>query len=187
MGVGLFRKIRRKRVIRLDEDLAFGVKKVMRERWDFLTLIEFSQNLEELETLLRNEKIVKDELSKNQTIESLEKLKRDYPFDHRVLPEWDVNQFIQDVLWVAGTIKQVILVPSTDMELPSFHPLARTWKILDGFFAAEQRRRDIMEEEEKRITTFILVAVKKHIYYMQFFIDIMLIVIGIIIGWLFAR
>ena len=52
MPVGLFRQIRRKRVIRLDEDLAFGVKKVMHERWDFLTLIEFHQNLEELEHLL---------------------------------------------------------------------------------------------------------------------------------------
>jgi len=186
MRVGFFRKIRRKRVIRLDEDLTFGVKKVMRERWDFLTLIEFYQNLEELEHLLRKEKIV-EELSRNRSIEDIEKLKRDYPFDKKVLPEWDINHFLRDVLWVAGNMKQVVLLPSSGIELPSYHPLTRTWKILENFFTAEQRRRDIIEEEEKRITTFILVAVKKHIYYIQFFIDILLIVIGIIIGWLFTK
>ena len=186
MRVGFFRKIRRNRVIRLDEDLAFGVKKVMRERWDFLTLVEFYQNLEELEHLLRKEKIV-EESSKNKCIEDIEKLKREYPFDKKSLPEWDINHFLKDVLWLAGNIKQVVLLPSTDVELPSYHPFARVWKILDGFFTAEQRRRDIMEEEEKRITEFILIAVKKHIYYMQFCIDLFLIVIGIIIGWLFTK
>jgi hypothetical protein len=186
MRVGFFRKIRRKRVIRLDEDLAFGVKKAMRERWDFLTLTEFYQNLDELEYLLRKEKIV-DDLSKNRSIDIIEKVKSDYPFDNKVLPEWDINLFLKDALWVVGNIKQVILLPSTDVELPSYHPLARAWKILDNFFAAEQRRRDIVEEEEKRITTFILVAVKKHIYYLQFFFDILVIVIGIIIGWLFTK
>jgi len=186
MQVGFFRKLRRKRVIRLDEDLAFGVNKVMRERWDFLTLIEFYQKLEELEQLLRKEKIV-DELSLNKSIDSIEKIKRDYPFDNKVLPEWNINHFLKDVLWAAGNIKQVVLLPSTNIELPPYHPLTRVWKILDGFLAAEKRRRDIMEEEEKRLTTFILVAVKKHIYYLQFFIDILVIVIGIIIGWLFTK
>lgn len=186
MPIEFFRKIRRKRVIRLNEDLAFGIKKVMRERWDLLTLIEFYQNLEELENLLRKEKIV-EELSRTRSIDSIEKIKSDYPFDKRVLPEWDINHFIADVLWVMGNIKQFVLPPSSDVELPSYHPLARAWKILDGFFAAAQRRQDIVEEEEKRITTFILVAVKKHIYYLQFFIDIFIIVIGIIIGWLFTK
>jgi hypothetical protein len=186
MQVGFFRKIRRKRVIRLDEDLAFGVNRVMRERWDLLTLIEFYQNLEELEHLLRSEKIV-EESSKNRLIDNIEKIKHDYPFNDRVLPEWDINHFLKEVLWVAGSTKQVALLPSTDVELPSYHPLARTWKILDNFFAAAQRRRAITEEEEKRITTFILVAVKKHIYYLQFFIDILVIVIGIVIGWLFTK
>jgi hypothetical protein len=41
----------------LDEDLTFGVKKVMRERWDFLTVVEFYQNLEELEHLLKKKTI----------------------------------------------------------------------------------------------------------------------------------
>jgi hypothetical protein len=186
MRVGFFRRIRRKRVVRLDEDLAFGVKKVMRERWDFLTIVEFYQNLEELEHLLRKEKIV-EEPSRQKSIDEIEKIKHDYPFDRRVLPEWEINHFLKDVLWVAGNIKQLVVSSSTDTELPSYHPLARAWKILDGFFALEQRRREIMEEEEKRITTFILVAVKKHIYYMQFCIDILLIVIGIIIGWLFTK
>lgn len=186
MRVGFFRKIRRKRVIRLDEDLAFGVKKVMRERWDFLTLIEFYQNLEELEHLLQKEKIV-EESSRQKSIDEIEKIKHDYPFDRRVLPEWEINHFLRDVLWVAGSIKQCVVSSPTDTEPPSYHPLTRAWKILDGFFALEQRRREIMEEEEKRITTFILVAVKKHIYYMQFCIDILLIVIGIIIGWLFTK
>jgi hypothetical protein len=186
MVIGYFRKIRRRRVIRLDEDLAFGVAKVMRERWDLLTLIELFQNLEELEQLLRKENIV-EEPFKNQAIDNIAKIKRDYPFNHKVLPEWDINHFLKDVLWAAGDIKQVVLLPSTNKELPSYHPFARAWKLLDGFFAAEQRRRDLMEEEEKRITTFILVAFKKHIYYMQFFIDILLIVIGIIIGWLFTK
>ncbi len=184
MKVGFFRKIRRERVIRLDEDLTFGVKKVMRERWDFLTLVEFYQNLEELEHLLKKENIV-EESSRKKAIDDIEKIKRDYPFDKRVLPVWEINLFLRDVLWVAGSIKQVALVPSEN--IASYHPVARAWKVLDSFYAAEQRRRDIVEEEEKRITEFILVAVKKHIYYLQFFIDILLIVIGILIGWLFAK
>ncbi len=184
MRVGFFRKIRRKRVIRLNEDLNYGVNKVMRERWDLLTIIEFYQRLEELENLLRKEQIV-EESSKTKSIDAIEKIKRDYPFDKKVLPEWEINHFLNDMLGVAGSIKEAILIPSS--ELPSYHPLSRAWKILDNFFELEQRRREIIEDEEKRITTFILVAVKKHIYYMQFLIDIFLIVIGIIIGWLFAR
>ncbi len=186
MRVGFFRRIRRKRVIRLSEDLAFGVNKVMRERWDLLIIIEFYQNLDELESLLRKEKIV-EESSRNKLIEDIEKIKRDYPFEKKSLPEWEINQFLKDMLGVASNIKQNLLIPPTDRELPSYHPLGRAWKLCDNFSTLEQHRRDIIEDEEKRITTFILVAVKKHIYYMQFFIDILLIVIGIIIGWLFAR
>lgn len=168
----------------MNEDLSFGVNKVMRERWDFLIIVEFYQNLSELEHLINKEKIV-EESSRDKSIKAIEKIKQDYPFDQRVLPTWNIEHFLRDVLAVAGNIKQVVLLPET--ELPSYHPLSRAWKVLDGFFAAEQRRREIMEEEEKRISTFILITVKKHIYYMQFLIDIFLIVIGIIIGWLFAK
>ena len=83
--------------------------------------------------------------------------------------------------------KQAATSLGSPFNLPSYHPLVRAWKVLDNFFALEQRRRDIIEEEEKRITEFILVSVKKHIYYMQFFIDILLIIIGIVIGWVFAK
>jgi hypothetical protein len=124
MRVGFFRKIRRNRVIRLDEDLAFGVKRVMRERWDFLTLIEFYQNLEELEHLIRKEKIV-EESSKQKCIDEIERIKRDHPFDKKTLPEWDINHFLRDVLRVSGEIKQVVLSPATPSDLPSYHPLVR--------------------------------------------------------------
>ncbi len=179
MRLGFFRKLRRKRVILLDEDLTFGVKKVMRDRWDLLLLVEFYHNLEELEHLIRKEKIV-EELSKKGLIDDIEKIKRDYPFEKRVLPEWDIDHFIGDLLWVAGSIKKVVL-------LSSEIPLERARKILDDFFGLDQRRRSIMEEEEKRLTTFILVASQKHIYYLQFFINILIIIIGVVIGWLFAK
>ncbi len=58
--IGFFRNLRRQRVVKLEEDLDFGIKKTMRERWDFLTLIEFYQNLEELESLIRKSKILEE-------------------------------------------------------------------------------------------------------------------------------
>ncbi|HSW87132.1 MAG TPA: hypothetical protein VLG49_06505 [Rhabdochlamydiaceae bacterium] len=188
MEIGFFRNLRRKRVIRLEEDLDFGIKKTMRDRWDFLTLIEFYQNLDELEGLIRKDKII-EEHSIDQFLHDIEKIKKDYPFDKKLtVPNWDFNHFLLEILWLSGNIKKVILLPSDSLsQLPSYSPMTRAWKILDGFYTLAQKRRDNVEEEEKRITTFILIAVKKHIYYMQFLIDILLIVVGIVIGWLFSK
>lgn len=187
MRVGVFRKIRRLRVMRLEEDLDFGIKNIMRERWDLLTLIEFYQNLEELESILRKEKIV-EESSVDSYVHDIEKIKNEYPFDKKlVLPQWNIDHFINELLWFAGKIKKAILFPPDDRsELPSYHPIARVWTILDSFSSSIQKRRKILEDEEQRITTFILIAAKKHIYYMELFITIAIIAVGVVIGWLFS-
>ena len=80
MDIGFFRNLRRQRVLNLEEDLNFGVKKIMRERRDFLTLIEFYQNLEELENLIQKEKVI-EEHSKIELLQDIEKIKKNYPFD----------------------------------------------------------------------------------------------------------
>src|SRR5690242_646811 len=112
MGIGFFRNLRRKRVIRLEEDLDFGIKTIMRDRWDFLTLIEFYQNLDELETLIRKDKII-EESSIDQSLHDIEKIKKDCPFDKKLaVPNWDFNHFLLEILWLSGNIKKVILLPS---------------------------------------------------------------------------
>lgn len=186
--IGFFRNLRRQRVVKLEEDLDFGIKKTMRERWDFLTLIEFYQNLEELESLIRKSKIL-EEGSTDQILQDIAKIKKNYPFDEKLdFPHWDFTNFISELLLLSGNIKKVILLPTDSLQqLPSYHPTARAWRIIDGFFTAAQKRRDNVEEEEKRITTFILIASKKHIYYMQLLLSVLSIVIGIVIGWMFYK
>lgn len=187
MRVGFFRKIRRLRVIRLEEDLDFGIKKIMRERWDLLYLIEFYQNLEELESILRKETIVEKDANEI-FLREIEKIKKDHPFDKKlILPHWDYNHFINDIIWLSGTIKLAVLFPSENIrELPFYHPIARAWALLEGFTTAVEKRRETLEDQEQRITSLILIASKKHIYYMELFITIAIIVIGVVIGWLFS-
>jgi hypothetical protein len=187
MRIGFFRNLRRQRVVKLQEDLDFGIKKTMQERWDFLTLIEFYQNLEELDGLIQNNKIIEED-SVHKIVLEIGKIKKNYPLDKKTdVPKWDFNQFLSDIFFLSGNIKKALLLPpDNSSQLPAYHPTVRTWRILDSFSTSIQKRRDTIDEEEKRITSFILIASKKHIYYMQFIIDILLIVIGIIIGWLFA-
>jgi hypothetical protein len=188
MSIGYFRNLRRQRVIRLEEDLDFGIKKIMRERWDFLTLIEFYQNLEELESLIQKDKII-EESSIDKFVQDIEKIKKNYPFEKKtVFPEWNFNHFLGEVLFLSGSIKTVILLPPDSLPpLPTYSPTARAWRIIDGFFTAAQKRRDNIEAEEKRITTFILIASEKHVYYMQLVLSVLAIVIGIVIGWIFNK
>ncbi len=188
MKVGYFRKQRRKRVIQLGEDLDFGINRVMRERWDFLSHVAFYQNLEELESLIQKNNIL-EKNSVDRILLAIEKIKKDYPVERKPLSlHGDFNNFMGEVLLLSGEIKKVILLPSDSAsELPAHNPTARAWRILDGFFTAAEKRRETMEEEEKRLTTFIMIASKKHVYYMQMVINILAIGIGIVIGWIFSR
>jgi hypothetical protein len=188
MAVSFFRRLRRKRVIMLQEDLDFGIKKIMRERWDSLTLIEIYQDLEELESLIRKDKIV-DESAARSFLKEIEAIKRTYPFDKGFSqPSWDLNNFLHEIICLAGSVKRALLTPPDNLSLlPPYSPIARAWDVLNRFYSLAQKRSDNIKEEEERITTFILIALKKHIYYMQFLIDLLLIVVGIVIGWLFSR
>jgi hypothetical protein len=189
MGIEHFlRTLRRQRVIRLEEDLDFGIKKIMRERWDLLTLIEVYQNLEEVESLIQKNKII-EENSIPKFLQDVEKIKKEYPFDKKpIFPNWDFAKFLGEILMFSGNVKTVMLLPADSLSpLPSYNPTVRVWRILDGFFTAAQKRRNNIEEEEKRITTFILIASKKHVYYMQLVLSILSIVIGLVIGWIFYK